>query len=186
LAENTKYHLNIAVSQEACPLQLAPTSSTTTTLVMGDALVVALMKARGFLAEDFARYHPGGSLGKKLLTQIKDVMKADDLPVCNENTKIKDIIHTITNGMCGLAIVLKHKKIYGVITDGDIRRAMEERQEMFFSLIASDIMTINPKIISQNEGLTSAEEMMNKNHVSSLIVTDSNSQLSGVMQIHNI
>ena len=186
LAKNTTYHLNIAVSQEACPLQLAPTSSTTTTLVMGDALVVALMKARGFLAEDFARYHPGGSLGKKLLTQIKDVMKADDLPICNENTKIKDIIHTITNGMCGLAIVLKHEKIYGVITDGDIRRAMEERQEMFFSLIASDIMTINPKIISQNEGLTSAEEMMNKNHVSSLIVTDSNSQLSGVMQIHNI
>lgn len=186
LAENTKYHLNIAVSQEACPLQLAPTSSTTTTLVMGDALVVALMKARGFLAEDFARYHPGGSLGKKLLTQIKDVMKADDLPICNENTKIKDIIHTITNGMCGLAIVLKHEKIYGVITDGDIRRAMEERQEMFFSLIASDIMTINPKIISQNEGLVDTEEMMNKNQVSSLIVVDNNSLLSGVIQIHDI
>ena len=186
LAENTKYHLNIAVSQEACPLQLAPTSSTTTTLVMGDALVVALMKARGFLAEDFARYHPGGSLGKKLLTQIKDVMKADDLPICNENTKIKDIIHTITNGMCGLAIVLKHEKIYGVITDGDIRRAMEERQEMFFSLIASDIMTINPKIISQNEGLVDTEEMMNKNQVSSLIVADNNGLLSGVIQIHDL
>jgi arabinose-5-phosphate isomerase len=186
LAENTKYHLNIAVSQEACPLQLAPTSSTTTTLVMGDALVVALMKARGFLAEDFARYHPGGSLGKKLLTQIKDVMKVDDLPICSENTKIKDIIHTITNGMCGLAIVLKHEKIYGVITDGDIRRAMEERQEIFFSLIASDIMTINPKIISQNEGLVDTEEMMNKNQVSSLIVADNNGLLSGVIQIHDL
>ena len=186
LAENTTYHLNIAVSQEACPLQLAPTSSTTTTLVMGDALVVALMKARGFLAEDFARYHPGGSLGKKLLTQIKDVMKADDLPICHENTKIKDIIHIITNGMCGLAVVLKHEKIYGVITDGDIRRAMEERQEMFFSLIASDIMTINPKIISQNEGLVDTEEMMNKNQVSSLIVVDNNGLLSGVIQIHDL
>lgn len=186
LAENTTYHLNIAVSQEACPLQLAPTSSTTTTLVMGDALVVALMKARGFLAEDFARYHPGGSLGKKLLTQIKDVMKADDLPICHENTKIKDIIHIITNGMCGLAVVLKHEKIYGVITDGDIRRAMEERQEMFFSLVASDIMTINPKIISQNEGLVDTEEMMNKNQVSSLIVVDNNGLLSGVIQIHDL
>jgi len=186
LAENTTYHLNIAVSQEACPLQLAPTSSTTTTLVMGDALVVALMKARGFLAEDFARYHPGGSLGKKLLTQIKDVMKADDLPICHENTKIKDIIHIITNGMCGLAVVLKHEKIYGVITDGDIRRAMEERQEMFFSLVASDIMTINPKIISQNEGILDTEKMMNKNQVSSLIVTDSNGLLSGVIQIHDL
>ena len=186
LAENTTYHLNIAVSQEACPLQLAPTSSTTTTLVMGDALVVALMKARGFLAEDFARYHPGGSLGKKLLTQIKDVMKADDLPICHENTKIKDIIHIITNGMCGLAVVLKHEKIYGVITDGDIRRAMEERQEMFFSLVASDIMTINPKIISQNEGILDTEKMMNKNQVNSLIVTDSNSLLTGVIQIHDL
>ena len=186
LAENTTYHLNIAVSQEACPLQLAPTSSTTTTLVMGDALVVALMKTRGFLERDFAKYHPGGALGKKLLTQIKDVMKTDDLPVCNENTKIKDIIHIITSGMCGLAVVLKYEKIYGVITDGDIRRAMEERQETFFSLVASDIMTINPKVISQNEGLTSAEEMMNKNQINSLIVTKSNSQLSGVVQIHNL
>jgi arabinose-5-phosphate isomerase len=113
-------------------------------------------------------------------------MKADDLPICNENTKIKDIIHTITNGMCGLAIVLKHEKIYGVITDGDIRRAMEERQEMFFSLIASDIMTINPKIISQNEGLVDTEEMMNKNQVSSLIVADNNGLLSGVIQIHDL
>ena len=88
--------------------------------------------------------------------------------------------------MCGLAVVLKYEKIYGVITDGDIRRAMEERQDMFFSLLASDIMTINPKIISQDWGLTSAEEMMNKNQVSSLIVTDNNSQLSGVIQIHNL
>jgi arabinose-5-phosphate isomerase len=186
LAKNTTYHLNIAVQKEACPLQLAPTSSTTATLVMGDALAVALMKLRDFKDKDFAQFHPGGSLGRRLLTTIESVMKKENLPVCSEDTSIKDVVHIITNGKCGLVVVMENKTIKGIITDGDIRRAMEYNEEKFFSLKAKNLMSCNPKTISKNEKLTAASELMNNSKVNSLLVVDGDNILAGIVQMYDL
>ena len=129
LALNSNYHLNTYVEKEACPLQLAPTSSTTACLVMGDVLAVCLMKKRNFKAENFALFHPGGSLGRRLLTRVENVMTSNDLPICKKENSVKEVIHTITKGKCGLAVVMENEVILGIITDGDIRRAMEEKEK---------------------------------------------------------
>ena len=134
LARNTRYHLNIAVEKEACPLLLAPTSSTTATLVMGDAIAVTLMKLRNFKEENFAKFHPGGSLGRRLLTTVGDVMKKNELPIIESAATIKEVVHKITEGKLGLVVILDKNSIQGVITDGDIRRAMESREKDFFNL----------------------------------------------------
>lgn len=186
LAINTNYHLNVAVQKEACPLQLAPTSSTTATLVMGDALAVALMKLRNFEDKDFAQFHPGGSLGRRLLTKVENVMKKDNLPICNKDENIKEVIHKITDGKCGLVVVLEDNKISGVITDGDIRRAMETKENNFFNLTASELMSSNPKTVNQNEKLTVASEIMNENKVNSLLVIDENSSFTGIVQMYDL
>ena len=186
LAKNTNFHLNIAVENEACPLQLAPTSSTTATLVMGDALAVALMRLRDFKDENFAKFHPGGSLGKRLLTTIESVMKKDDLPVCSEDTDIKELIHIITDGKCGLVVVTQNDKIKGVITDGDIRRFMESHEESFFSLKASDMMSTNPKLINENEKLTTANDLMSENKINALVVVNDENKLSGIVQLYDL
>lgn len=186
LAKNSKYHLNIAVEKEACPLQLAPTSSTTATLVMGDTIAVALMKLRDFKDKDFAQFHPGGSLGRKLLTTVESVMKKDNLPICKESDSIKEVIHTVTDGKCGLVIVMENNKINGIITDGDVRRAMEYNEEKFFSLKAKDLMTIDPKTINKNEKLTSASDLMNKLKVNSLLVVDNLNNLIGIVQMYDL
>lgn len=186
LAKNTMYHLNIAVEHEACPLQLAPTSSTTATLVMGDALAVALMKLRDFKDKDFAQYHPGGSLGRKLLTTIESVMKKENLPLCSESSCIKEVVHTITDGKCGLVVVIQDDTIKGVITDGDIRRAMEENEEQFFTLKASDLMSTFPKTINKNEKLTIASDMMNENKVNALLVVDDSKKFVGIVQMYDL
>ncbi len=186
LAKNTTYHLNIAVQKAACPLQLAPTSSTTATLVMGDALAVALMKLRDFKDKDFAQFHPGGSLGRRLLTTIESVMKKENLPICNKNSTIKEVIHTITDGKCGLVVVIESNTIKGIITDGDIRRAMEHNEDKFFSLKANDLMSQNPKTISKDEKLTTASELMNSSKVNSLLVTDDKNKLIGIVQMYDL
>jgi len=186
LAKNTNFHLNIAVENEACPLQLAPTSSTTATLVMGDALAVALMRLRDFKDENFAKFHPGGSLGKRLLTTVESVMKKDDLPVCSEDTDIKELIHIITDGKCGLVVVTQNDKIKGVITDGDIRRFMESHEESFFSLKASDMMSTNPKLINENEKLTTANDLMSENKINALVVVNDENKLSGIVQLYDL
>jgi len=186
LAKNTNYHLNIFVHKEACPLQLAPTSSTTASLVMGDALAVALMKLRDFKDKDFAQFHPGGSLGRRLLTKVKNVMKKNDLPICNETENIKNIIHIITDGKCGLVVVVNNFEIIGIITDGDIRRAMESNENNFFSLQAKDLMSKNPKMINLNEKLTTASDLMNDNKVNSLLVVDDQSRLLGIVQMYDL
>ena len=186
LAKNTNFHLNIAVEHEACPLQLAPTSSTTATLVMGDALAVALMRLRDFKDENFAKFHPGGSLGKRLLTTVESVMKKDDLPVCSEDTDIKELIHIITDGKCGLVVVTQNDKIKGVITDGDIRRFMESHEESFFSLKASDMMSTNPKLINENEKLTTANDLMSENKINALVVVNDENKLSGIVQLYDL
>lgn len=186
LAKNTTFHLNIAVDKEACPLQLAPTCSTTATLVMGDALAVVLMKLRGFKDKDFAQFHPGGSLGKRLLTKVESVMKKEALPTCKETESIKDIIHIITDGKCGLVVVLKDDTIQGLITDGDIRRAMENNEENFFSLKAYNLMNNSPKTIGKNEKLTTATERMNILKINSLVVSDESNCLIGIVQMYDI
>lgn len=185
LAENTTYHLNVNVSKEACPLQLAPTSSTTAALVMGDALAVALMKLRNFKANDFAQFHPGGSLGRRLLTTVETVMKKNSLPICIGETCIKSIIQKVSEGKCGLVAVVEESTIIGIITDGDIRRTMESKEEEFFRLKASDLMTRNPKTIRKTEKLTTASKIMNENKINSLLVVDEKNNLAGIIQMYD-
>jgi len=185
LAKNSNYHLNIAVDKEACPLQLAPTSSTTATLVMGDALAIALMKQRDFQDSDFAQFHPGGSLGRRLLTRVEDVMQKEKLPIVAMNTPIQKIISVISEARLGLVVVIHKEVIQGIITDGDIRRAMEESQETFFSLTASELMSLNPKSIEGKEKLTLAQTLMTESKVNSLLVME-NKKLIGVVQIYDL
>ncbi len=185
LAKNSTYHLNIKIEREACPLQLAPTSSTTATLVMGDALAVALMKLRGFKDSDFAHFHPGGSLGRRLLTKVEDVMKSKNLPICSRDTSIKDIISIVSGYKLGLVVIIEEDNIIGIITDGDIRRAMESMEERFFSLRAKDLMTLNPKTINPKSKLVEAQKMMERYKVNSLLVAI-NHKLIGVVQIYDL
>jgi len=182
LAKESKYFLNIAIEKEACPLQLAPMSSTTATLAMGDALAAALMEARNFKPEEFAMYHPGGSLGKKLLTKVKDIMRFKNLPIVTSQSKFQEIIHTMTSGKLGLCIVLDDKKINGIITDGDLRRVLEIIDKPIFELMAQDIMTLSPLVISQYEMAIDAEEFMLKNKINDLLVVD-DGLLCGVVQL---
>lgn len=186
LAKNTNFHLNISVEKEACPLQLAPTASTTATLVMGDALAVALMRQRDFKDEHFAKFHPGGSLGRKLLTRVEDMMKSKNLPLCQLDSSIKEVIHKVTDGKCGLVIVTESGRLKGVVTDGDIRRAMEVEEKHFFSLKAIDIMSHMPKTIITNEKLTQASDIMYENKINSLIVVNESSEPVGVIQMYDL
>ncbi len=182
LAKNSHYHLNIAVPQEACPHQLAPTSSTTATLVMGDALAVALMEARDFQPHEFARFHPGGSLGRKLLTRVKHEMKSKNLPLISGSASATEVIHVMNEGRLGLCIVDQGK---GVITDGDLRRHMETDAANFMQLTATELMGSNPKTISSEARLSEAEELMNNHKITSLLVED-NQEVVGVIQIYDL
>ncbi|MDX1351885.1 MAG: KpsF/GutQ family sugar-phosphate isomerase [Thiomicrorhabdus sp.] len=182
LAVNADFHLNIAVPKEACPHQLAPTSSTTATLVMGDALAVALMEARNFQPHEFARFHPGGSLGRKLLTRVKHEMTCKNLPMVSADAPIQDVIHSMNEGRLGLCIVDNGK---GIITDGDLRRHMESNSANFMQLTAKDLMGLNPKTIDAEARLNEAEELMNENKITSLLVTE-NGQVVGVIQIYDL
>jgi len=185
LAKNSTYHLNISVEREACPLQLAPTASTTATLVMGDALAITLMEEREFKETDFAQFHPGGSLGRRLLTTVCDVMKKEKLPLVDLDTSIQTIIQKISSGRLGLVVVMDNHEIEGLITDGDIRRAMESSQDDFFALKASNLMTKNPKTIEGKEKLAVAQKLMTELKVNSLLVVEEES-LVGVVQIYDI
>ncbi|TDV37314.1 arabinose-5-phosphate isomerase [Paraburkholderia caballeronis] len=182
LAKNADVVLDVSVAREACNNNLAPTSSTTATLVMGDTLAVALSTARGFQPEDFARFHPGGSLGRKLLTRIADVMHSRNLPFCSHDATFREVIQTITQGRLGLAIVMNGDRLCGVITDGDIRRAFEHN-ETAMQLAAADIMTRTPKTVNLNERLVAGEELMQKEKIKELIVVDDEQRVVGVLQI---
>lgn len=185
LAQHSDFHLNVKVYKEACPLELAPTSSTTATLAMGDALAVALMKARDFQPEDFAQFHPGGSLGRKLLTTVEHTMFKSKLPVVKPNDSIKTVINTMSSGRLGMAVVVDKDKIAGVITDGDLRRAMDQYTEELFTKKASEIMTRQPKTIAKTMMMAEAEELMNKHKITSLLVADKG-KLAGIVQIYSI
>jgi len=185
LARESDYFLNIAAEKEACPLQLAPMSSTTCTLAMGDALAAALMKKREFKSEDFAMFHPGGSLGRKLLTRVKDIMTKANLPIVTSDSNFQEVITTITNGRLGLCAVKNSNKIEGIITDGDLRRALERTDKPRFGLTAAEIMTKNPKTINQDSMAMEAEEYMLESKINELIVVDELSNLVGIVQLYD-
>lgn len=185
LVKNAQYFLKVAVDQEACPLDLAPTASSTATLAMGDALAMALMKARNFQRADFAQFHPGGRLGKKLLTEVKTIMYQNNLPIIAPNTQMEEIINTMTKGKLGLVVIKEKEKIIGIITDGDLRRVMKNRQAAFFQLFAKDFMTPDPVTIPPNCKLKEAETLMVNRKITSLLVA-AEEKLVGVVQIYQV
>ena len=181
LAKYSSCHLSIAVEKEACPLNLAPTSSTTATLVLGDALAIALMERRNFQPRDFAQFHPGGELGKRLLTTAQDVMRTEDMPILPPEMHLGEAIILVSKAKLGLGIAMVNDEIVGLITDGDIRRAMEKWQAEFFDRTVSDIMTRTPKMVKPETKITEIQRIMNKYKVHSVLVTDDEKQLLGVV-----
>ncbi|MFI3304326.1 MAG: KpsF/GutQ family sugar-phosphate isomerase [Rikenellaceae bacterium] len=187
LAKNSDIHINIAVDHEACILKLAPTTSTTAQLAMSDAIAVALMQCREFTSTDFARLHPGGSLGRRLLMSVGNVMRSDDLPIVSPECSAKDMIHAISRGGLGLIVVCSEdRSIKGIVTDGDIRRAMESREAEFFTITANDISSKNPKCVWVGEKLIVAEQIMTRHKVNSILAVDEVGKLAGVIQIYDI
>jgi len=181
LAKYSTCHLNIGVDKEACPLNLAPTSSTMAQLAMGDALAIALIEKRNFQPRDFAQFHPGGELGKRLLTTAQDVMRTDDMPILPPEMHLGEAIILVSKGKLGLGIAMVDGKIEGLITDGDIRRAMEKWQAEFFDRTVSDIMTRNPKTVTADTKITEIQKIMNKYKVHSVLVVDNDNHLLGVV-----
>lgn len=186
LAKHSHYHLNVWVKDEACPMQLAPTSSTTATLAMGDALAIALVEERGFKEEDFARFHPGGSLGRRLLTKVADVMRKDNLPCVAASMKLSEVIMVISDARMGVAVIIENGRIAGLVTDGDVRRAMQKYEKNFFDLRVDQIMTRTPKTISQSMRVTEAEEIMRANKIHSLLVTNEKGELAGIVELYDL
>jgi arabinose-5-phosphate isomerase len=184
LAKNATYHLNVCVKQEACPLELAPTSSTTATLVMGDALAVALMTARDFSPADFARFHPGGRLGRKLLVRVKDLMRTDKLPFIDTTATFTQLVLQMSEGKLGMVIVGTSANVAGVITDGDLRRGLVKYNDIHH-LPITDLMNTNPKIINEHELVYDAEALMMERKITTLLVHNDDNMLTGVYQIFN-
>jgi arabinose-5-phosphate isomerase len=181
LAKYSDACILVHVDREACPLNLAPTSSTTAALAMGDALAVALMQLRGFKPRDFAQFHPGGSLGKRLLTTARDVMRSDDLPILPADMHLGEAIILVSKGKLGLGVTLTEGRVSGLITDGDIRRAMERWQAEFFDHTVSDIMTVTPKCVLPETKVTEIQRIMQRNKIHSVLVIDDDRHLLGVV-----
>lgn len=184
LAKQADFVLDISVQKEACPLQLAPMSSTTATLAMGDAIAAALMKERDFKPDDFALFHPGGSLGKKLLTRVQDVM-VKNIPKVRPDTLFNELIDVMTSGKLGLCLVMQGEKLIGVITDGDLRRALKSSDKPRFDFTADEIMSKNPKVIEAEAMATQAEELMIKYKIKELPVS-SKGKIVGIIQLYDI
>jgi arabinose-5-phosphate isomerase len=185
VAKNSVYHLNIAIAQEACPLALAPTSSTTAALVMGDALAVALMESRNFQHEDFARFHPGGSLGRKLLVKVKDLMRTDSLPFISEEATFTELLLCMSEGRLGMVIVGNPKHVNGIITDGDLRRALVRNPDTS-TLTIHEMMSENPVFVDENEFIHNAEQLMIERKITAVLVgSELGRSVSGIYQIYN-
>lgn len=184
LAQGSDIVLNTTVDHEACPNNLAPTNSTTAQLVMGDALAVCLMEMRDFKAEDFAVYHPGGALGKKLLLRVKDMLENSQKPMVTPDAPIKKVIVEISEKRLGVTAVVENNQVIGIITDGDIRRMLNER-DSFADLTAKDIMTKNPKTTTSETMVIEAFHLMENFKITQLIVVD-NSEFRGVLHLHDI
>ncbi|EAH6262288.1 KpsF/GutQ family sugar-phosphate isomerase [Campylobacter lari] len=185
LAKQADIFINIAVKKEACPLQLAPTSSTTATLAMGDAIAVALMRARNFRPDDFALFHPGGSLGRKLLTRVGDLMVSNNLPIVSPESEFNELVDVMTSGKLGLCIVLENEKLVGIITDGDLRRALRANGKPRFDFKAKEIMSEKPKTIEASAMASEAEELMLKHKIKEIVVTQ-DEKIVGIIQLYAI
>lgn len=181
LAKYSNAHIKVWVKKEACPLNLAPTSSTTAALAMGDALAVALMEVRHFEPRDFAQFHPGGELGKRLLTTAEDVMISHDLPVIDKDMNLGDAIILVSKGKLGLGVSTENDKVIGLITDGDIRRAMEKWREKFFDKKVKDIMTTTPKSVLLSTKITEIQRIMHQYKVHTVLVVNEENKLLGVV-----
>ncbi|WP_366184752.1 KpsF/GutQ family sugar-phosphate isomerase [Flavobacterium ovatum] len=184
LAKGADYVLNTTVDKEACPINLAPTNSTTAQLVMGDALAVCLMEIRDFKPEDFAVYHPGGALGKKLLLKVSDMLEHTLKPIVAHDDSIKQVIFEISEKRLGVTAVVENNKVIGIITDGDIRRMLNDR-DSFADLTAKDIMTKNPKVIHSTDMVVDALNILEDFKITQLIVVD-NDEYQGVLHLHDI
>ncbi|MCT7610068.1 KpsF/GutQ family sugar-phosphate isomerase [Aliarcobacter butzleri] len=187
LAKYADVFINIAVDKEACPLDTAPTSSTTLTMAMGDALAVCLMKKRDFKKEDFASFHPGGSLGKKLFVKVDDLLKKDNLPTVSRETKLKDAIIVMSEGRLGNVIIIdENRMVFGVLSDGDLRRALMN-ENFSINCNVEDIATLNPKTLKNKDLLASdALQIIENYKIQLLIVTDENNKLIGLLHIHDL
>lgn len=182
LAKYSTVHVKVYVEHEACPLNLAPTSSTTAALAMGDALAVTLMRVRDFKPRDFAQFHPGGELGKRLLTTAEDVMRTDDLPIIPQDMHLGEAIIEVSRGKLGLGVALNDDKtIAGIITDGDIRRAMQKWQAEFFDHTVADIMTREPKTVLPNVKVSEIQRIMHRYKIHSVLVCDKEKHLLGIV-----
>jgi len=185
VAKNSHHHLNVKIAREACPLELAPTSSTTAALVMGDALAIALMESRDFKQHDFARFHPGGSLGRKLLTKVKDLMRTDKLPFIDEQATFMDLLLKMSEGRLGMVMVGDATYIKGIVTDGDLRRALLKHPDTA-TLTIVEIMTKNPVIIDEEEFASHAEQLMLEKKITTLLIGSAlKRSISGVYQLYN-
>ena len=185
LAKNSNYFINSNIISEACNLDLAPTSSTTATLIIGDAIAVTLMKAKKFTEADFAKYHPGGKIGKRLLTKVKDVMKTDKLPILDKNMDLSDIIYNISNSGYGIGFLLQNKNIIGVITDGDIRRAIKLELNLKKIRLQS-LINKNFKFTRPDSNLHEVKNIMQTNKIITLPVINTDNTLVGLVQYYDI
>ncbi len=184
IAKNSDHNLNIKITREACPLALAPTSSTTAALVMGDALAIALMESRKFQEEDFARFHPGGSLGRKLLTRVKDLMRTDNLPFIKVDASFTDVLLRMSEGKLGMVIIGDSTHVEGIITDGDLRRALLKNPDTS-KLSVTGMMTANPIIVDADEFISQAEQLMMERKITNVLVGSAKDRnLVGVYQIY--
>ena len=186
LAKQADFVVNSTVSKEACPNNLAPTSSTTAQLVMADALAVCLMSLRGFSAQDFARYHPGGTLGKQLYLKVRDLSKENECPQVSPEDELNTVIYEISSKRLGMTAVLDdNRQIVGIITDGDLRRMLHKTSDVL-SVRAKDIMSPHPKTIHEDELVVKALEIMRKNSITSVLVVDDENRYTGVIHLHDI
>jgi arabinose-5-phosphate isomerase len=184
LAKQSNFVLNTYVEKEACPNNLAPTTSTTAQLVMGDALAISLLQLKGFSSEDFAKYHPGGALGKRLYLRVEDIVGNNLKPQIEADASVKEVIVEISEKMLGVTAVMDNGKVIGVVTDGDIRR-MLSKYDTINTITARDIMTQNPKTISPNVLAVKALEVLRENGISQLLVMDGDNYL-GIVHLHNL
>ena len=185
LAVESDYLLSCFVEEEACPNNLAPTSSTTSQMALGDALAVSLLKLRGFKMEDFASHHPGGSLGRKLNLTLKDLASKNPLPKVKDKSKINEVIKEITSNRLGITLVMKKDKLLGIITDGDIRRMLDNNEDIV-NLRARDIMSKNPILFNENMLVDSASKRIKNKSINHMILTDKNNNCSGVVHVLDI
>ena len=185
LAKNSDIVLDVNVTKEACPVNLAPTTSTTAQLVMGDALAVALMKMRAFTQNDFAKYHPGGALGKRLLWTVENIVDPERKPFVHPDSSISEVINSLTSGRHGITVMIDENKIIGVITDGDLRR-MLLNNETFHHLTAKDIASMYPKTIQKTEKAREALAILRHNSIGQLVVVDEENHYFGILDIHSI